>query len=170
MAGCSESNLWEQQEWTGIHQWTTFPDQERIQETNYARERNPVFAIWGESAFFMNTFIRWHFQDNPVYNAYERDIAVVNIFFGQSTAFGKSIWWGFLIPPLSLLQSSQERKRWPGLILPPISGASLESPSASALSLFSNFSIGSPSDFAKIWQHSRNRNSIKFWIRKKCLY
>ena len=27
-------------------------------------------------------------QDNPVYNAYERDIAVVNIFFGDSTVFG----------------------------------------------------------------------------------
>ena len=32
-----------------------------------------------------------HFQENPAYNAYEKDIAVVNIFFGQSTAFGKSI-------------------------------------------------------------------------------
>ena len=27
-------------------------------------------------------------QEDPVYNAYERDIAVVNIFFGQTTAFG----------------------------------------------------------------------------------
>ena len=32
-------------------------------------------------------------QDSPVYNAFERDIAVLNIFFGDSTVFGK--WFGF---------------------------------------------------------------------------
>ena len=30
------------------------------------------------------------FQDDLFYNAYETDIAVVNIFFGDSTVFGKT--------------------------------------------------------------------------------
>jgi hypothetical protein len=29
-------------------------------------------------------------QGDPMYNAYERDLAVVNIFFGHSTVFGES--------------------------------------------------------------------------------
>ena len=32
-------------------------------------------------------------QDIPMYNAFERDIAVLNMFFGDSTVFGK--WFGF---------------------------------------------------------------------------
>ena len=51
-----------------------------------------------------------------MYNAYERDIAVVNIFFGQSTAFGKSTSWKFLIPPLSpyyrVLKSGKDDLVW----------------------------------------------------------
>ena len=35
-------------------------------------------------------------QDVPMYNAFERDIAVLNMFFGDSTVFGK--WFGFLSP------------------------------------------------------------------------
>ena len=31
-------------------------------------------------------------QDVPMYNAFERDIAVLNMFFGDSTVFGK--WFG----------------------------------------------------------------------------
>ena len=31
-------------------------------------------------------------QGTPLYNAYERDIAVLNLFFGDSTVFGK--WLG----------------------------------------------------------------------------
>ena len=30
------------------------------------------------------------FQDLTTYNAFEKDIAVVNVFFGKSTAFGKT--------------------------------------------------------------------------------
>ena len=33
-------------------------------------------------------------QDVPMYNAFERDIAVLNMFFGESTVFGK--WFGFV--------------------------------------------------------------------------
>ena len=33
-------------------------------------------------------------QDVPMYNAFERDIAVLNMFFGDSTVFGK--WFGFV--------------------------------------------------------------------------
>ena len=65
--------------------------------------------------------------------------------------------WNFLFL-LSSLKSSRDRKRWPGLILPPIWEASLASPSASALSRLLNFSIGFPSNFAEIWPHTRNRN------------
>ena len=32
---------------------------------------------------------KFFFQDDLFYNAYETDIAVVNIFFGDSTVFGK---------------------------------------------------------------------------------
>ena len=31
------------------------------------------------------------FQDDPKYNAYKRDIAVVNLFFGDSAVFGKTL-------------------------------------------------------------------------------
>ena len=34
----------------------------------------------------------WHkgyFQDDNYYNAYERDIAIVNIFFGEPTVYGE---------------------------------------------------------------------------------
>ena len=31
------------------------------------------------------------FQDATYYNAYEKDIAIVNIFFGEPTAYGESI-------------------------------------------------------------------------------
>ena len=31
------------------------------------------------------------FQDMTYYNAYEKDIAIVNIFFGEPTAYGESI-------------------------------------------------------------------------------
>ena len=34
-------------------------------------------------------FLIFAFQGFDFYNAYEKDIAVVNIFFGGSTAFGK---------------------------------------------------------------------------------
>ena len=51
-------------------------------------------------------------QENPVYNAYERDIAVVNIFFGQTTAFGKSIWMiKVLISPV-IEFSRAEKMTW----------------------------------------------------------
>ena len=37
--------------------------------------------------FIMNDLI----QGEPYYNAYEKDIAVVNIFFGGSTVFGEGM-------------------------------------------------------------------------------
>ena len=34
--------------------------------------------------------ITWQcLEGDPMYNAYDRDIAVVNIFFGESTVFGE---------------------------------------------------------------------------------
>ena len=36
--------------------------------------------------------ITWQYlKGDPMYNAYDRDIAVVNIFFGESTVFGERI-------------------------------------------------------------------------------
>ena len=43
--------------------------------------------------FIMNDPI----HEDPYYNAYEKDIAVVNIFFGGSTAFGKKILSKYII-------------------------------------------------------------------------
>ena len=66
------------------------------------------FLRWIRIYFLQWMFLlQWQSQENPIYNAYERDIAVVNIFFGQSTAFGKSIWWKFY---LSLAEFSRAEK------------------------------------------------------------
>ena len=49
-------------------------------------------------------------QEDPVYNAYERDIAVVNIFFGQTTAFGNFFLAKLFIPSLFLKEFSRSEK------------------------------------------------------------
>ena len=38
----------------------------------------------------MRSYLQSLYQDQVSYNAYEKDIAIVNIFFGDSTVFGES--------------------------------------------------------------------------------
>ena len=56
---------------------------------------------YGIERLFENINCDKPMQDGPMYNAFERDIAVLNMFFGDSTVFGKS--FGFF---LSLVLSS----------------------------------------------------------------
>ena len=56
------------------------------------------FLMWKVKCFFL--------QGDKLYNAYERDIAIVNIFFGESTVFGE----------LSIRSKNQNFAK---LILPP---------------------------------------------------
>ena len=51
---------------------------------------------YGYERLFENINCDKSMQDGPMYNAFERDIAVLNMFFGDSTVFGK--WFGFLSP------------------------------------------------------------------------
>ena len=50
------------------------------------------FLPWQRSAFIVlfKRNVQICSQDDPVYNAYERDIALVNLFFPDSTVFGQS--------------------------------------------------------------------------------
>ena len=49
---------------------------------------------YGMEHLFENINCDKPMQDVPMYNAFERDIAVLNMFFGDSTVFGK--WFGFV--------------------------------------------------------------------------
>ena len=53
-------------------------------------------ARYGYERLFENINCDKPMQDVPMYNAFERDIAVLNMFFGDSTVFGKS--FGFFYP------------------------------------------------------------------------
>ena len=56
----------------------------------------------------------WCLQGDPMYNAYDRDIAVVNIFFGESTVFGErkqNKIWNNYIKSIKFFLSSSEFER-----------------------------------------------------------
>ena len=90
-------------------------------------------------------------QGDPHYNAYERDIAVVNIFFGESTVFGDKlkVSENFATFPL---QSLKGPKRWRGLIFSQASEVFVDSALEWAQYPSLSLSTGSPSDLVKILQ------------------
>ena len=52
------------------------------------------------------------YQDQVHYNAYEKDIAIVNIFFGESTVFGQLQYCMFLIKlMICLFQNLKDLQR-----------------------------------------------------------
>ena len=53
------------------------------------------------------------YQDHVYYNAYEKDIAIVNIFFGDTTGFGESQSIPHILtdPWLFVLQNLNDRQR-----------------------------------------------------------
>ena len=66
----------------------SYPSEE-LQERELMRNLAEVLV------FFIQilTLIFKYCQENSVYNAFEKDIAVINIFFGESTALGDNIAW-----------------------------------------------------------------------------
>ena len=88
-------------------------------------------------------------KGNQMYNAYEKDIAVVNLYFGDSTAFSK---WELIVIFMVYLtlffipQSSRELQKWLGWTSSPTLEGFADSALASALSRSLSSSTGSQSD------------------------
>ena len=90
-------------------------------------------------------------QGVPMYDAYERDIAVLNLFFGDSTVFGR--WLPFDIDLTIVAQSTRGRRRWQVLNSSPTSVDFVASALALALSLLLRSFTGSPSGFSQVLQN-----------------
>ena len=111
------------------------------------------------------------FQRDLSYNAYEKDIAIVNIFFGDSTVFGRYFIANVFTKSISI-QNLRDRRRWLGWTSSLALAASADFALASALFPFLKFSTGSPLSFAEIsssfedWKRWRTFCPIALQISK----
>ena len=115
----------------------------------------PTSHDWGRTTFssfrgewfrFITAKIKTFYQKgNPKYNAYDKDIAVFNLYFGDSTVFGK--FSQYLSTQLLFAQSTSELPRWPGWTSSLALGESVDFVLESALSLSLSFSTGFRSGF-----------------------
>ena len=89
MATNHKLNLWRHQD--ELHQQTGRTLETEVPKSILGRARTVAISYPGPFvqilAFIVNDLI----QGSDSYNAYEKDIAVVNIFFGASTVFGDEI-------------------------------------------------------------------------------
>ena len=65
-----------------------------------------VLLLLNQSSYLINLY----YQDDVYYSAYEKDIAIVNIFFGKSTMFGQLQCYTFPMK-LILFQNSKGLQR-----------------------------------------------------------
>ena len=97
-------------------------------------------------------------QESEHYNVYEKDIAVVNIFFGSSTVFGLEK--SFIISDFkstikyrtAIPQNLRDLKGWPGWTSSQTLEDSVDFVLESVSFLSQNFYIGSPSGFSGQFQ------------------
>ena len=58
---------------------------------NYVGERELITSLTKVLINLLHRWIYYDFQNVTYYNAYEKDIAIVNIFFGEPTVYGESL-------------------------------------------------------------------------------
>ena len=98
VAAHSQSNIWKQDSHRHQLRWRLAKsDEEGVPPGINDLQWDPFFPSRGlPSSFYIKRNILSYQQDDPEYNAYERDIALVNLFFPDSTVFGQSFkvkWW-----------------------------------------------------------------------------
>ena len=73
-----------------LHQCNIWADEKELPKL-YGGEGAHNIPCQGSTHLLDQRWINF-FQDVTYYNAYEKDIAIVNIFFGEPTAYGESIY------------------------------------------------------------------------------
>ena len=103
VATCDELNLWECYR-CGVHQWPSRALEAQVSHRETEQQWAPVISYKGTFYWTMNRICNehlkgspwynamslsiWNLKGSPRYNAYEKDIVVVNLFFGKPTVFG----------------------------------------------------------------------------------
>ena len=90
MATGSQLYVWKRHNY--VHQWTARAFETGVSNNKNAENRAPVISYEGY-VFDEINHLKYENQTmllkgSPEYNAYEKDIAVLNLYFGHSTVFG----------------------------------------------------------------------------------
>ena len=80
-------DVWKPEDY--LHRWNIWANEIEL-SILYGGEGAYNFTHWGFVVLTFFTDSINFFQDVTFYNAYEKDIAIVNIFFGEPTVYGES--------------------------------------------------------------------------------
>ena len=61
----------------------------RLNYPNFMGERELISSLAKVLSHAHTSILKHFYQDQVYYNAYEKDIAIVNIFFGEPTVYGE---------------------------------------------------------------------------------